>query len=76
MLPYTARASGSCSVCTHSVTHWTCGPTNEDNVLCNKITAANCQNVQTQCVGSTTAISGGGLDGDGGDDFTISTTSL
>jgi hypothetical protein len=76
MLPHTARAGGGCTVCTHAVTHWTCGPTNLDNIVCNKLGAALCHNNPATCVGSTTQISGGGLDADGGDDLSISTTTL
>lgn len=76
VLPHTARAGGGCSECTHAINHWTCGPTNQDNLKCNKISAAYCMNLSIQCVGSTTAISGGGL-GDGGDgEYSISTTTL
>lgn len=75
MLPNTARAHSGCSVCTHAVSHWTCGATNSDNVRCHKTSAAHCMNLATSCVGSTTAISGGDAGRDGGDgDYSISTT--
>ncbi|MCX4243921.1 hypothetical protein [Paraliomyxa miuraensis] len=74
MLPHTARAHGGCSECTHAITHWTCGPTNKDNRRCHKTSAALCMNLATECVGSTTAISGGGLGDGGNDEYSISTT--
>jgi hypothetical protein len=57
MLPYTARAHSGCTKCVHNVNHWTCGASNEDRVACNKVTAAYCENVEANCVGSTTGIS-------------------
>lgn len=76
VLPHTARAGGGCSECTHAINHWTCGPTNKDNRTCHKVSAALCMDLVAECIGSTTAISSGGL-GDGGDgEYSISTTSL
>jgi hypothetical protein len=75
MLPYTARAHGGCTECVHDINHWTCGPSNADKQACIKVTAAYCMNVRTECVGSTTMISGGGID-DGSDRYTFSTTTL
>jgi hypothetical protein len=75
MLPHTARAHGGCTACVHNVNHWTCGATNDDDVACFKVTAALCMDLEAECVGSTTAISGGG-DADASDRYTISTTSL
>ncbi len=74
LLPYTARAANSCTECHHDVTHWTCTASNQDNTGCHKLSAAYCANVQTDCVGSTTLISGGNPQ-DGGDGrYSISTT--
>jgi hypothetical protein len=75
MLPYTARAHGGCTQCVHDINHWTCGASNSDNTLCNKVNAALCMDLKADCVGSTTAISGGGLS-EGNDRFTLSSTSL
>lgn len=66
MLPYTARAENSCSECYHATTHWTCKASNQDNTGCHKLSAAYCANVQINCVGSTTLISGGSDPQDGG----------
>ena len=75
MLPHTARAHSGCTQCVHDVTHWTCGASNSDNVRCHKSSASLCMNLQANCVGSTTAISGGDAGRDGGDgDYSISTT--
>ena len=74
MLPHTARAHGGCTQCVHNVTHWTCGASNLDNVFCQKSSAALCMNVQSNCIGSTTRISGGGGGHDGAGDYSNSTT--
>jgi hypothetical protein len=75
MVPYTARAHAGCTQCVHDVNHWTCGASNKDNVACHKVSAALCMDLKTECVGSTTAISGGGVS-DGKDHLALSTTSL
>jgi hypothetical protein len=75
MLPYTARAHGGCTQCVHDVNLWTCGASNADDKFCHKVSAALCMDLKTECVGSTTAISGGGL-GDGSDRYTLSSISL